>query len=286
MSDSLPLFMSGCACHDVSRRTFLTTGCAACAAGGFHIAFPGDARAENGTSVPAKTVDAKRIRVFFAMHAPVQRQPDWPNVGFDFRPVMNRVMNELNAAYDDLLFVSSMVNGDEATRLILGEDRSLDGTPGAIAGYLVMQLNCWNGCVSTALTSGKPVLYVDFQFGGSGRFLCGTAALLREAKYPNFGFIGSSVFDDVIAAAGCFRTVKVPGEFGDAVTAVRVARTPRPKPEITPDPVPLETIPIPRLIEEIRGMKLLAIGGMMGGHLVESTKSELGVDVLTMITRS
>ena len=58
-----------------------------------------------------------------------------------------------------------------------------------IDGYLVWQMNCWNRVVQTMAASGKPVLYADFQFGGSGGFLVYNAGFLR-AQAPNVGFVG------------------------------------------------------------------------------------------------
>ena len=46
-------------------------------------------------------------------------------------------------------------------------------------------------------TSGKPVLYADFQFGGSGGFLVYTAAFLR-GHAPNVGFVASSDINDLV----------------------------------------------------------------------------------------
>ena len=43
-------------------------------------------------------------------------------------------------------------------------------------------MNCWNRVVQTLATSGKPVLYADFQFGGSGGFLVYNAAFLRARR--------------------------------------------------------------------------------------------------------
>ena len=278
--ENLELFQQNCACHSVSRRGFLAVGCAACAAAGW-MNVDGTMAAAGPIPVSPPKKGAKKIRLFFVLHSPVQQQPDWPNVGFDFRPVMDHMTAELNAAYDDLEFLPGMVNGPEATNAILAEDRELDGTSDAIAGCVVVQMNCWNHCVQACVATGKPVLYVDFQFGGSGGFLVYTAGMLR-ADVKNFGFIGSSDFNDVIAAAGCFRTVENSADFGAAVASVRAYRTPMMKIEMVADPVPLETMPIPELIEKVRGMKLLAIGAPMGGELIDPTYSELGIEVISM----
>ena len=64
-------------------------------------------------------------------------------------------------------------------------------------------MNCWNRVVQTLAATGKPVLYADFQFGGSGGFLVYTAALLR-ASAPNVAFVASSRIDDLVAAVKGF----------------------------------------------------------------------------------
>ena len=67
----------------MTRRRLLATGCAACAgATGILTA---------GSSARAAQADGKmRIRILYSLHAPKQPRPDWPNVGFDFEPVMRR----------------------------------------------------------------------------------------------------------------------------------------------------------------------------------------------------
>ena len=101
-----------------------------------------------------------------------QDQPDWPNVGFDFRPVMDRIDKELAARLPDFEFTRSLSTGPEQAKKILEDDKDVDG-------YLVYQMNCWNRVAQTAATSGKPVLYADFQYAGSGGFLVYTAGFLR-----------------------------------------------------------------------------------------------------------
>ena len=76
--------LSGCACCGISRRHFLAAGCAACA-GAAGLALP--VRRVYGAGNSSKGT----LRVLFALHAETQPGPDWPNVGFEFRPVMDRL---------------------------------------------------------------------------------------------------------------------------------------------------------------------------------------------------
>ncbi|MBL7186211.1 MAG: twin-arginine translocation signal domain-containing protein [Phycisphaerae bacterium] len=202
---------SGCG---ISRRKFLT-GCAACVGTAGLLARP--------TSLIAANKDRMRIRVVYSLHAAKQPGPDWPNVGFDFAPVMARINAALAGECPEFEFVSSMAKGPEEAKKILEEGKS-----SGIDGYIVYQMNCWNRVVQTLAASGKPVLYVDFQYGGSGGFLVYTAGFLRS-KTANVGFVASSNMEDVIAAVKCFNVVG-PGasasDFAAATTRARTKRTP------------------------------------------------------------
>jgi hypothetical protein len=162
---SMPL---ASACCGLSRRHFLEAGCATCA---------GALGAWAAPRLLAADPDAGqvRIRIIYSLHAPQQPGPDWPNKGFDFVPVMDRINGELAKGCPGFEFATSMAQGPEQAKKILEEDKA-----GAIDGYLVYQMNCWNRVVQTFAASGKPVLYADFQFAGSGGFLVCTAGFLRR----------------------------------------------------------------------------------------------------------
>ena len=113
-------------CHGcpaaVSRRAFLATaGAAATAAIGLAGAPPLAAREPR-----------PRIRVVYALHGETQADPDWPNKGFDFRPVMAGV----NAAHARrpfavlFLWIKSdelLKLGSEPTAMAIGHAVSLSG---------------------------------------------------------------------------------------------------------------------------------------------------------------
>ncbi|MCU0960615.1 MAG: hypothetical protein MUF48_10975 [Pirellulaceae bacterium] len=208
--NQLPL-MSGCACCGWDRRRFLAAGCAACAGAAGLALSAQPARA-------ASRADKTRIRILYSLHAPKQDRPDWPNVGFDFGPVMQRVESQLRQHCGDCTFVSSMAADEERAKAIVAEDGA-DG----VDGYLVLQLNCWNRVVQAAAATGKPVLYADFQYGGSGGFLVYTSAFLRSGA-PNVGFVASSRMEDLIEAVKCFDVVKRGGSVQDFVAATQKLR--------------------------------------------------------------
>ncbi len=217
-----------------------------------------------------RRLDPMRIRILYALHGEQQTVPDWPNVGFDFRPVMDRYTAELTARCPDFEFLPSMASGPEETDRILLDDADVDG-------YVVFQMNCWNRVVQPAAATGKPVLYADFKYAGSGGFLVYTAAFLREGT-PNVGFVASSSIEDVTAAVRCFELVSQGGSAADvvaAVTRLRVERTPPAVPLVCHPDIVLTLSP-EECLQAMRGSPILAVrdeesrsGGTMMGMPVE-----------------
>jgi len=253
----------GCACCGLNRRRFLA-GCAACGAAAVLPA----GRAIAATGARGAGDDRRRlvrIRVIYSLHAVKQPGPDWPNVGFDFGPVMERINAELAERCRGFEFVTSMANGPEQAKAILDQDKDA-----AIDGYLVYQLNCWNRVVQTIAESGKPVLYADFQYGGSGGFLVYNAAFLR-AGAGNVGFVASSKIEDLAAAMRCFRTVRRSPEAGSgamgfaaAVKEVRMSGT-KAAGDMGCVSDPLRTISAAECIAKMKASKILAVRGQESG---------------------
>lgn len=238
--------LTGCACCGISRRNFLAAGCAACAGALGVVSAPRRAY--------AAAAGKPRIRVIYALHALQQPGPDWPNVGFDFAPVIERTNNALASGCPGFEFLSSTATGPEEAAKILADDASAN-----IDGYIVYQMNCWNRVVQTIAESGKPVLYADFQFGGSGGFLVYNAAFLR-AGAPNVGFVASSRMEDLVAAARCFEVAKQtgsPAEFVAATARVRRDNTPAPG-NLACLPDTLETLSTGDCLERMRNSRILA----------------------------
>lgn len=261
MSD--PHELSGCACCSMSRRGFMA-GCATCV-GAMVIPMTGRLAAAGG---PKK----KRIRVLYSLHADVQPRPDWPNVGFDFRPVMKRMTGALSAGCPDIEFIPTTANGAEQAQAILEKDKAAN-----IDGYVVMQMNCWNRVVQTMVASGKPVLYADFLYAGSGGFLVYTAGFQRQGA-PNFGFIGSSQFSAVVEAAKCFLTINKADEFAAAVTKVRLGQTQDPGSQVC-KPDALVCVSPSEWRAKMKKSKILTVGGE-GWRGPKPVIEELGVQVI------
>jgi len=234
----------------LTRRQFLAAGCGACTA----LTVPSFLRAAS----PQENI---RIRIVYSLRGEQQTVPDWPNKGFDFRPVMNNIQTVLTQQCRGFEFISSMAKGPEDAKAILEQDKSA-----AIDGYLVYQMNCWNNAVETLMGSGKPVLYADFPFAGSGGFLVYTSRLITSTEAnngirPNFGFVSSSRIEDLVEAVKCFEVAKKGGsplDFAQATTKVRLAGTLKPG-NLACTADPLTCLSPDKCIQQLKESKILAV---------------------------
>jgi hypothetical protein len=197
----------------VSRRSFLYS-CSACTA---CLALSPLALVNSSCS-SLSTKKKLKIKIFYSLHGEVQSQPDWPNTGFNFRPAMDKINSTLKARFNDMEFFPCLATGPEDASKIIEEDNA-----DPMDGYIVYQMNCWNRVVQTVAETGKPVLYADFQFGGSGGFLVYTASFLRS-DMRNVGFVASSDMNDLLSAVRCFRITGKGGSVSDFVAAVDKVR--------------------------------------------------------------
>jgi hypothetical protein len=198
---------------NVTRRNFIAS-CSACAA--CMALKPISFVDHSGSAV--KSAQKMKIRILYALHEPVQPKPDWPNIGFDFKPVISRINDALKNRFTGYEFIPVLVTGPEDTEKVISGDAGEN-----IGGYIVYQMNCWNRVVQSVAKTGKPVLYADFQFGGSGGFLVYMSSFLNS-KTENVGFVASSRTEDFLAAAGCFEIVRNGGSARDFAMAVEKAR--------------------------------------------------------------
>ncbi len=195
-----------------SRRRFLTS-CAAC--GACMAVAPLSIFGPSCTSSGSKKM---KLRVVYSLHALVQPKPDWPNIGYDFNPAIENINAVLAKQFPTFEFIPVLATGQDDAEKIINSD-----IEEKIDGYIVYQMNCWNKVVQTISKSGKPVLYVDFKYGGSGGFLKYNSQFLSE-NTPNVGFVSSSRIDDVIAAVKCFEITENGGSVSDFVAATALAR--------------------------------------------------------------
>ena len=263
-----------CSCCGQSRRAFLSN-CAKCigAAG----VLSGIAIPTAFTTTGCSHKSQMKIRVVFALHAPVQPQPDWPNIGFDFNPVMEKIMNALAIGCPDIEFVQSMVSGAEGAEQL----RDADLAEGNIDGYIVVQMNCWNQAVNQLVVSGKPVLYADFNYAGSGGFLVYTGRNLNE-NTANFAHISSGNFSHLVAAAGCLPLAKGPGgvkAFVDGVTKVRKDIESAVQIDMRCIDDKFDMLSMDDLRRELKTKKMLEFEKGWA-DIVSETKESLGIDIV------
>jgi len=94
-----------------------------------------------------------------------------------------------------------------------------------VDGYLVYQMRtAGTAWWQTLATSGKPVLYADFQFGGSGGFLVYNAAFMRAPSRRTWVLSLHRGMKDLVEAVKCFQVVKNGGSAAEFVAATKNAR--------------------------------------------------------------
>ena len=239
----------------MKRRRFLS-GCAACAGAA-------------GTATASSRSGPVRVKILYALHTDVQDRPDWPNKGFDFRPVMERTERELRARLPGFEFLSARSTGPDETKKIVAADADVDG-------YLVYQFNCWNQVAQTAAATGKPVLYADLQYAGSGGFLVYTSGF-RRAGAKNVGFVASERIEDLAEAVRCFEEARAAGsefDFTGAAARVRQARTAGPG-DLSVRADRLTFLSAAETVRRMKASKILAVRGPQAGPA--STMMEIPV---------
>ena len=246
-------FSSVCARCPINRRNFISRTSLAVAGTFGTLAGP-------GWLMAAEQKGPTRIRIIYSLHGEKQEQPDWPNKGFDFKPAMERINQLLAKRCPGFAFTPTLATGEAQAKKILEDDKAA----GNIDGYLVYQMNCWNRVVQTIATSGKPVLYADFQFGGSGGFLVYNAGFLRN-NTPNVGFVASSEPEDLVAAVKCFAAVKSGGtNFAAATAKARLDRTPA-MGKLKVEADDLKCLSADECLKRLKEMKILAVRSQESG---------------------
>jgi len=239
----------------LSRRQFLA-GCAACAAGVGGVTAlgirPAAAAAESG----ANNAKAK-VRLLFT-HVP-STGPIWPNIGYDFERRKKELIEKLSQAAPNVELMPATAQNPEEAKKILDADQQADG-------YLVYMLGLWSGAPQVVGASGRPTIFVDDLYGGSGEFLIAYAAA-RRAKQKVAG-VSSSRFADVAEAVRCFEILKKPGKsVDDFLAACEAARRKNTKPAgdmaWTADDV--KTIAVDECLKRLKSSTILVVGREAGG---------------------
>ncbi|MHC4478486.1 MAG: hypothetical protein ACYTEL_22850 [Planctomycetota bacterium] len=184
----------------VSRRQFLG-GCAACAAG-MSIA---SALGASAASVPKELTppalggDCPKAKVRLILAYPSPKKPIWPNIGYDFDSHNRQFVADLRKACPGIEFLTCDVMSEDDAKQIVQRDSEVDGYVLYFAGCL------WGQAPDVIASSGKPVVYVDHLFAGSGGFLTAYGRARRDgAKVAG---VSSSELEDVAKAAKCIETI-------------------------------------------------------------------------------
>ncbi|MFP4058553.1 MAG: hypothetical protein ACLF0G_16930 [Candidatus Brocadiia bacterium] len=226
----------------LSRRGFLA-GCAACAAAG-------------ARSLGAQEAAKPRVRLVFT-HIPRGR-PTWPYSTYDYEGRKKELTARLAKACPDVDFLPATAHNQGEAKKLLERDDEVDG-------YLVYMVGIWTRAPQTIGAAGKPTLFVDDLYAGSGEFLIAYAAARRRGWKVEG--ISSSRFDDVAAAARCFTILKQPDgspeAFLEAVRKSRRANTPEPGDLACKDD-PVACVPMAECQKKLRASKVLTVGGGWG----------------------
>ena len=179
------------------RRQFLA-GCAGCAA---RLTCAGAAAALVPRMAPARTPEAPperpRLRLIFTHIVP--EKPTWPYQGFDYDGRKKELTAALTKACPNIEFVpATALNASDARKILL-DDAEVDG-------YVVYMLGLWTGAGNVIAASGKPTLFVDDLYAGSGEFLISYAAAKRKGL--KVAGISSSRFEDVVQGVRTFEATK------------------------------------------------------------------------------
>ena len=253
----------------LDRRRFLA-GCAACAFGAFGA---GGLAALTAKAAGAEAVTKPKVKLVFAH--PSSETPIWPNIGYDFNKRKKELTERLTQYCPGIDLTPVTVMSIDQANNLLQEDKESDG-------FLVYILGLWTGVVKTIGASGRPCIFADDLYGGSGEFL-GAYAAARRNNWKVAG-VSSSRVEDVAEAAECFKILKEPGgsveAFLAAANEARKASTRRTGDmKCTEDTV--QTMPINACLKRVRSCKILTVGGGWGMPLIGfAIRSTFGIRVV------
>ena len=249
----------------LSRRQFLG-GCAAGAAGLMTLG-------AHGAEPPATGGKAK-VRLAFT-YVP-STSPIWPNIGYDFEKRKKEILDKLVPGCPNVEFVpADVLNGKQAQELLAKDkDEGFDG-------YLVLMLGLWTGAAGTLALTGKPSLFVDDLYGGSGEFLTQLPGVLRSKKPVEW--VSSSRLEDVIASANCFALLKQGKSVDDFVAAAKAARqkSSAPMGDMTCKEDKVQAIDMAECLKRLKEKTMLTVGGGWGmPGIAKQIEDAVGVKVV------
>ncbi|MBO7683731.1 MAG: hypothetical protein J6T51_03295 [Kiritimatiellae bacterium] len=149
---------------------------------------------------------AVKVRLIFAYHTPndIQAKPDWPNVGYDFRPAMKNMTDTLNWQIPGVEFIPTpSLDRDHTKGIVLADEKA-----GEIKGYMVVQLNCWNNCISGVWeNTRKATFYTSLPYAGDGGWLRHNSHIMTHLR-PHYASFAAFDFSQVVKVARAFEVLK------------------------------------------------------------------------------
>jgi len=176
----------------LSRREFLG-GCAGCTAALGLVSLLG---AEALPQEPPKAGKA-RVRLVFTHISP--DRPTWPNIGYDYQRRKQQLSRILQQGCPEIEFVPTTIQNAAQAKKLLEQDKDIDG-------YMVYMVGIWTGAPQVIAASGRPTIFVDDLYAGSGEFLIAYSTAKRQGW--KVAGVSSSRFEDVVQAARCFECLK------------------------------------------------------------------------------
>jgi L-fucose isomerase-like protein len=148
---------------------------------------------------PALGGSGEKAKVRLVLAYPSPEKPIWPNIGYDFDGHNNQFVANLRKACPGIEFMTSKVMSEADAKQVLEHDKEVDG-------YLLYLSGClWGRAPDVIVSSGKPTVFVDHLFAGSGAFLTAYGRARRQGL--KVAAVSSSRFEDVVEAAKCIETL-------------------------------------------------------------------------------
>jgi hypothetical protein len=178
---------------DLSRREFLG-GCLGCAVSTIGLSA---LTANIAMAQTEKDYGKAKICLVFT-HEPPERAT-WPNIGYDYEGRKKQVLKQLQDKCPNIEFIPATVKNTGEAKTILESNSNVDG-------FLVYMVGIWTGVPQVIADSGKPTIFVDDLYGGSGEFLVAYSAMKRKGL--KVAGVSSSDFNDVVQGARCFECLQ------------------------------------------------------------------------------
>ena len=121
----------------------------------------------------ARDVRKPLIRLVFT-HIPPEK-PTWPNIGYDYEQRKQQIIGSLRTSCPGLELLPVTLHSASQAETLIQSDSHVDG-------YVVCMLGIWTGAPQVIAATGRPTLFIDDLYGGSGEFLVANAAARRTAS--------------------------------------------------------------------------------------------------------